>query len=305
MARTSGSETVEPLRNATRTTLSLQAYDAIGRIKTSQSQSMIDTDFEYGLQPTRWINTQRVNGNFIDPVSGRLTYSGTSSTIIKRETWKPTTVFSENDYIYYSGTSGTAFKDAIALLKANKNYVIAEAVAWQAQQVTAQNPPYHDISGDYLDALYKCERDISFMFDALILDIPAGNERIRNIASKFWSGTAAQIDGHRGPEIAVYLKIKEIINTAIFLNNAWTSQQTQEQQIILSRDAETGAAARVTALLDLFVNVIGVDPSLNAGQGATWLSTFTTQDFYGSGNTVHNGVYLIGTSSYLQKRNFL
>ena len=114
MARTSGSETVEPLRNATRTTLSLQAYDAIGRIKTSQSQSMIDTDFEYGLQPTRWINTQRVNGNFIDPVSGRLTYSGTSSTIIKRETWKPTTVFSENDYIYYSGTSGTAFSQAIA-----------------------------------------------------------------------------------------------------------------------------------------------------------------------------------------------
>ena len=296
MARTSGSETVEPLRNATRTTLSLQAYDAIGRIKTSQSQSMIDTDFEYGLQPTRWINTQRVNGNFIDPVSGRLTYSGTSSTIIKRETWKPSTVFSENDYIYYSGTSSTAFKDAIALLKANKNYVIAEAVAWQAQQVTAQNPPYHDISGDYLDALYKCDRDIGFMFDALILDIPAGNERIRNISSKFWSGTSAQIDGHRGPEIAVYLKIKEIINTAIFLNNAWTSQQTQEQQIILSRDAETGAAARVTALLDLFVNVIGVDPGLNAGQGATWLSTFTTQDYYGSGNTVHNGVYLIGTS---------
>ena len=296
MARTSGSETVEPLRNATRTTLSLQAYDAIGRIKTSQSQSMIDTDFEYGLQPTRWINTQRVNGNFIDPVSGRLTYSGTSSTIIKRETWKPTTVFSQDDYIYYSGTSGTAFSQAIALLRANKNYIIAEAIAWQAQQVTSQAAPYHDISGDYLDALYKCERDIGFMFDALILDIPAGNERIRNIASKFWSGTSAQIDGHRGPEIAVYLKIKEIITSAIFLNNSWTSQQTQEQQIKLTLDAETGAAARVKALLDLFVNVIGVDPSLNAGVGATWLASFTTEDFYGSGNTTHNGVFLIGTA---------
>ena len=305
MARSSGSQTVDPLRDSTRVSFNHESYDAIGRIKVAESQSMIDTDFEYGLQPTRWINTQRVNGNFIDPVSGRLTYSGTSSTIIKRETWKPTTVFSEGDYVFYGGTSQTAYKDAIALLKANKNYIIAEAVAWQAQQVIAQTAPYHDISADYLNALHKCERDIAFMFDALILDIPAGNERIRNIASKFWSGTVAQIDGHRGPEIAVYLKIKEIINTAIFLNNSWTSQQTQEQQIKLTNDAETYADERVTALLDLFVNVIGVDPSLNAGAGATWLAGFTTQEYYGSAST-QNGVFLIGLAqTYTSGENVL
>ena len=84
MARSSGSQTVDPLRDSTRVSFNHESYDSIGRIKIAQSQSMIDTDFEYGLQPTRWINTQRVNGNFIDPVSGRLTYSGTSSTIIKR-----------------------------------------------------------------------------------------------------------------------------------------------------------------------------------------------------------------------------
>ncbi len=117
MARSSGSQTVDPLRDSTRVSFNHESYDAIGRIKVAESQSMIDTDFEYGLQPTRWINTQRVNGNFIDPVSGRLTYSGTSSTIIKRETWKPTTVFSEGDYVFYGGTSQTAYKDAIALLK--------------------------------------------------------------------------------------------------------------------------------------------------------------------------------------------
>ena len=113
MARSSGSQTVDPLRDSTRVSFNHEQYDAIGRIKTSQSQSMIDTDFEYGLQPTRWMNTQRVNGNFIDPVSGRLTYSGTSSTILKRATWQPLTVFSQEDYIFYGGTSQTAYKSAI------------------------------------------------------------------------------------------------------------------------------------------------------------------------------------------------
>lgn len=35
--------------------------DPVGKFRTSQPQSLIDTDFEYGLQPTKWENIQMVN----------------------------------------------------------------------------------------------------------------------------------------------------------------------------------------------------------------------------------------------------
>lgn len=38
-----------------------QLMDPVGKFRTSQPQSLIDTDFEYGLQPTKWENIQLVN----------------------------------------------------------------------------------------------------------------------------------------------------------------------------------------------------------------------------------------------------
>ena len=99
--------------------------DPVGKIRMSSPQSLIDTDFEYGLQPTKWENLHLINnrpGFFINnqnalvvsavtATNGSRTISVTVSTSVAAGTpiLVNDTVFSGANGDYLAETTGTTF----------------------------------------------------------------------------------------------------------------------------------------------------------------------------------------------------
>ena len=101
-----------------------EQLDAVAKIRTSTPQSLIDTDFEYGLQPTKWDFVNMTNNRptaFYNPTSP-LTITGvsiSSGTVTVTSTANPavgtplyvqgTTDVLANGWFIVTTTSGSSF----------------------------------------------------------------------------------------------------------------------------------------------------------------------------------------------------
>lgn len=132
----------------------------------------------------------------------------------------------------------------------------------------------------------KCERDIGYVLEAYLWDLRyGGNRNIRKVAGFYWIGGAPQIDGDRTPEVATHNFIRDLINTYIIRNVAYTSLQTPvvtTQTINLSKPFETGADTRITYLAGVLNTVIqnGLDalPELINGAALCYVQGKWTLD---------------------------
>jgi hypothetical protein len=116
----------------------------------------------------------------------------------------------------------------------------------------------------------KCERDIGYVLTAYLNDIRyGGNDKIRLIASRYWEGSIAQIDGDRTPEIETHRFIEELINFYILPQAAYTQLQGVVNRTTNgSITAESAAKTRVVQLRTALTDVItGGLTSLPARQG--------------------------------------
>jgi len=84
------------------------AYDPVDKLRVSQPQALIDTDFEYGQQPTKWesINLQnnRQGAYYIPQVSTTVDNSSSSKGIQTTSASRTVTVFMANTGVYSVGT---------------------------------------------------------------------------------------------------------------------------------------------------------------------------------------------------------
>ena len=85
-----------------------------------------------------------------------------------------------------------------------------------------------------------------------------GNEETSRIASTYWEGTVAQVDGDRLPEIRAKEFTRDLINNNILLNTAQsTPYQTEVAQVIdTSKTAEGQGATRISELSGIVISVI-------------------------------------------------
>lgn len=145
--------------------------------------------------------------------------------------------------------------NAYALILANRTFIIKEIVAFIQNKIDSGDPDY----AGYTYSAAKCERDAGYVIDALLHDLRyGGNEQIVRVASRYWVGTVAQIDGSRIPEIEAYQFAENLINNFIILNILDTSpeQEIDVQVRDLTKTAEDNTDEFVTNLLGIVYDVI-------------------------------------------------
>ena len=142
---------------------------------------------------------------------------------------------------------------AVTLLTNNKTFLQEEIAAWIGLQTIGNISPFVGYTYDF----EKCKRDIGYVIDAYIADVRyGGNENIIRVASQYWLGGVAQIDGDRQPEIVAHTKLRDIINTNILPRLLYSSQQVIVNQNTSGTSAEAGTNTIITALSGILVNVI-------------------------------------------------
>ena len=153
----------------------------------------------------------------------------------------------------------------------------------------------------------KCDRDIGYVIDAYLHDLRyGGNYRTRYISSRFWNGTTPQLSGDRLPEITAEAFIRDLITGYILTNTAYSTQQSPvvESQVILGSNGEAGAALRILALANSFLDVLenGLDslPSLENGVSTIrLLGKFDLNDLLLITNANNNQIiYNFGAQGY-------
>lgn len=142
---------------------------------------------------------------------------------------------------------------AVTLLTNNKTFLQNEITAWIAIQVASNTAPF---VGYFSDPV-KRRRDVGNVVDAFINDVRyGGNENIIQVSSQYWLGGVAQVDGDRTIEVAVYTKLRDIINNNILPRLLYSSQQVISNQNTSGTSAETGVTTTITTLSGILTNVI-------------------------------------------------
>jgi len=145
--------------------------------------------------------------------------------------------------------------NAVTLLTNNKEFLKDEVVAWIATQVAGSIAPFNGYTYDSA----KCERDVGYVIDSYIYDLRyGGKEGIRDIASQYWVGTTAQVDGDRAPEVAAHTKLRDIINNNILPKVSYTSLQSPvvTTQNVSGSAGESGTTTTITSLASILTSTI-------------------------------------------------
>ena len=169
-----------------------------------------------------------------------------------------------SNYKFYPGVIPPAynqFPNAVALITANKTFVIEEANQYIKNQITANGSTIGSIWYGYVyDATreLKCKRDIGYVLDGYIYDLTyGGNSLTYANASRYYIGGVLQVVSG-DVEVDVQTVIKTQINTLILTNNTDSSvlNLVSESQVLLGAAAEAGAYSAFLTLADIVIDVI-------------------------------------------------
>ena len=166
-------------------------------------------------------------------------------------------------YKYIPGAIPPAYGQypkAVALLTANKTFLIEEISAYIQQQVTANvansGSPFYGYVYDSTRIL-KCKRDVGYLLDGIIYDLTyGGNSGSYQIANRYYVQGVLQIVS---PQVEVITQTWLLgkITTNILTNTTYVKVNTSASQTVITGNAgETGSAAQTTTLFNITVNAI-------------------------------------------------
>jgi len=157
------------------------------------------------------------------------------------------------------------FPNTVALLTANRDFLVAEGNAYLTQQVAT----YASNSGSiYYQYTYdatrsaKCIRDIGYVIDAVIYDLLyGGNSAIYQMAHRFYVNGTIQII-NKAVEIDLYTWLRSKIVTNILTNTTYTRlNQDQTQQTIPGSAGEDDGVTRSSTLTTYLINTLDTGTS--------------------------------------------
>jgi hypothetical protein len=153
------------------------------------------------------------------------------------------------------------YPKAVALLTANKNFLVEEMNAYILAQIAANvsnsGSIYYNFSYDSTRSS-KCKRDIRYFLDAIIYDLTyGGNSLSYQIASRYYLAGTIQILTP-AVEVDVQTWLRGKITTNILTNTTYTRlNSTVTQTTITGNAGESGSTTRATTLANIIINVIG------------------------------------------------
>ena len=196
-----------------------------------------------------------------------------------------------SNYKFFPGVVPPAYgqyPNAVALITANKNFIIEEANQYIKDQIAANLTNSGSFWYGYIYTAtreLKCKRDIEYVLDGYIYDLTyGGNSLTYANASRYYINGALQVVSG-AVEVNVQTAISTQISDIILNNEADSSvlNLVGEPQILLGVTAEAGAYSAFLALSNIIINVIGV--------GLSTLPAPVAPDSQGGG-LLSNAVYL-------------
>ena len=197
-----------------------------------------------------------------------------------------------SNYKFFPGVVPPAYgqyPNAVALITANKNFVIQEANQYIKNQIAANTGNSGSIWYGYVyDATreLKCKRDIGYVIDGYIYDLTyGGNSLTYANASRYYIGGVLQVVSG-DVEVDVQTTIRTQINDLILTNEIDSSvlNLVGEPQVLLGATAEAGAFAAFLTLANIVIDIIDT--------GLSTLPDPVAPDSQGGG-LLPNAVYLL------------
>ena len=196
-----------------------------------------------------------------------------------------------SNYKFFPGVVPPAYgqyPNAVALITANKNFVIEEANQYIKNQIAANVANSGSFWYGYVyDATreLKCKRDIGYVLDGYIYDLTYGGNSLTyaNASRYYINGVLQVVSG--AVEVNVQTAIRTQINDLILPNEADSSvlNLVGEPQILLGVAAEASAYSALLTLSNIIIDVIGT--------GLSTLPAPVAPDSQG-GSLLSNAVYL-------------
>ena len=189
------------------------------------------------------------------------------------------------------------YPNTVALLTANRDFLVAEGNAYLTQQVATYSSNSQSIYYQYTyDATRsaKCQRDIGYVLDSVIYDLTyGGNSGIYQMATRFYVNGTIQIQ-NKAVEIDLYTWLRGKITTNILTNTTYTRLQTQQlQQTIPGQAGETPGITQSTTLTNYLINALTT--------GLSTLPAVVPPNSQG-GNLMSNAVALLDANKrYIQE----
>jgi hypothetical protein len=129
-------------------------------------------------------------------------------------------------YVFRPGMSYLAKKypSAFELYNKNKDFILAEAMAFLSNNVTLGQGVWSGYTYNY----EKCVRDTNYVINAVENDLRyGGNEQTVYVANHYWDNETAQVDGSRDPEILTHQFLQQLVTDFIFNNQTQGIPQQQ------------------------------------------------------------------------------
>jgi hypothetical protein len=193
------------------------------------------------------------------------------------------------NYKFFPGVVPPAFgqyTDAVALLTANKNFIIEEMSQYIKNQIAlnadnALSPYFNYVYGPTRET--KCRRDTGYVLDAFIYDLTyGGNSLTYAVASNYYIDGVVQVVS-TDVEVDTHTYLKSLIITNILTNTLATPLNLEDvSQVILPTAGGLQSIAEITTLADFLIDTIDTglsalpDPVAPSSQNNTLLLNAVT-----------------------------
>ena len=184
------------------------------------------------------------------------------------------------------------YSNAVALLTANKTFLIEEMDAYVRQQILAGNAPFNGYVYDTTRS-DKCKRDTGYFIDAIIYDLTyGGNSLTYQVAARYYLSGIIQILTP-AVEVATHTWLRGKIITNILLNVTYTPINLTVTQVTLDNNAEAAAVTLSGTLANYIINTINT--------GLSNLPTPVAPDTQGGGLLPNTVALLEANKRYVQE----
>lgn len=153
-----------------------------------------------------------------------------------------------------------AYNNAVALLLANKDFIIEEMSQYIKNQIAANvaniSSPYYGYNYNNVRET-KCKRDTGYVLDAYIYDLTyGGNSLTYAVASRYYINGVVQVVS-TDVEVDTHTFIRTLITTKILTNTPATVLNTVgDTQTLLSGAGGAASIAAITTLANYVINTI-------------------------------------------------
>ena len=147
----------------------------------------------------------------------------------------------------------------VALLTANRAFLLAEMDAYIRQQIAANasnsSSPFYNYVYDTTKSA-KCQRDVGYVLDGIIYDLTyGGNSLSYQLASNLFVNGVIQLLVP-ALEINVHTWLRGKITTNILTNTTYTRLNSTVTQTTLANAAEAAGSTQTVTLFNITINAI-------------------------------------------------